>query len=613
MMTFIPRASHLQRASAAVAVSWAAILSSACSGSVGDDPQANPGSGGSGHAASGGSGGVNPGTGGGNPMGGSGGSGVGGGAGTPGGGSSGMMTGSGGSAGTPMLDPGGAKPRLLTQAEYRASLEKLFGTVAAELDLPPDANYIGGFASIGGAKVAVSEAAATQYEIASRAVVAEVFGDMTRWQALVGCSPQPNLSDTCVETFARAFGRKAFRRDLTDAEFTQWVKVARDAAVLAGNAAQGLSTLTSGFLQSPYFLYRIETNALDPASGRLKYDGPSMAVRLAYFLTGGPPSAELLAAGESGQLDTAEGVRAAAAPMLADDGLVRSLTSLFYEYTQAELVMGVPKSTTMFPEVNDAMRSSMKESVRLFLEKVVLAPGADVRSFYDSNQAFADATLAPFYGVTPPSSGFAQVTFPPTSGRAGILGQAGILFAHGKPDHSSPTIRGLFVARSMLCQEVELPTDLEVPELVMDPTKTTRDNLEAHREAPACAGCHAVFDPMGMALEHFDAIGRYRDTENGLAINATGTLDDGTAFDGAVELGTALRGHAPAIECLLRHFYRGVNGRTDDMSPVEKPQVDAMVASLNARNFVFRDLVADFVASDAFRSAPALPITGESQ
>jgi hypothetical protein len=202
---------------------------------------------------------------------------------------------------------------------------------------------------------------------------------------------------------------------------------------------------------------------------------------------------------------------------------------------------------------------------------------------------------------------------PPTSGRAGIMGQAGMLFAHGKPDHSSPTIRGLFVARSLLCLEAELPTDIEVPELVMDPNKTTRDNLEAHRTAPACAGCHAIFDPMGMALEHFDGIGRYRETENGLAIDARGTLEDGTEFDGAVGLGTALRGYAPAIECLLRHFYRGANGRIDDIYAIEKPQVDAMVASLNARNFVFRDLVADFVASDAFRSAPALPLTGESQ
>ncbi len=590
-------------------------LAFACSGEIGN-PDTNqpviPGAGntstgatggsGGGSAASGGTGGGAAGGTGGSPTGGTGGSPTGG-----VGGSTGGAGGAGGSAGSGPLSMGDTRVRLLTQAEYLASLQRLFGDVAATLDLPPDTS-IGGFISIGASKVTVNEAAATKYETASRAVVAEVFGDMARWQTLVGCTPQPNLSDMCVETFTRSFGRLAFRRDLTNEETALWVKVGRDAAVLAGNAGQGLSTLTSGLLQSPHFLYRVETNALDPANGRLKYDGRSMAVRLAYLLTGGPPSAELLAAGESGQLDTAEGVRAAATPLLADGGLVRTLTSFFYEYTQAELVMVVEKNPVMFPDLTEALRSSMKESVRLFLEKVVVAPGADVRSFYDSNQIFADAALAPFYGVTAPSSGFAQVMLPASSGRAGIMGQAGMLFAHGKPDHSSPTIRGLFVARSLLCQEAELPVDLEVPELVNDPTKTTRDNLEQHRIAPACAGCHAVFDPMGLALEHFDAIGRYREMENGLPIDATGTLEDGTPFDGAVGLGTALRGYAPAMECLLRHFYRGVNGRADDVYDVEKPQVDAMVASLSARNYVFRDLVADFVASDAFRSAPALPI-----
>jgi hypothetical protein len=116
---------------------------------------------------------------------------------------------------------------------------------------------------------------------------------------------------------------------------------------------------------------------------------------------------------------------------------------------------------------------------------------------------------------------------------------------------------------------------------------------------------------MGMALEHFDAIGNYRETENGLTIDASGTLEDGTPFDGAVGLGTALRGYAPALECLLRHFYRGVNGRTEDLQDL--PQVTALMATLAGRNYVFRDLVAEFVTSDAFRSAPALPITGESQ
>ena len=110
---------------------------------------------------------------------------------------------------------------------------------------------------------------------------------------------------------------------------------------------------------------------------------------------------------------------------------------------------------------------------------------------------------------------------------------------------------------------------------------------------------------MGLALEHFDSIGRYRETEDGLTIDATGTLEDGTPFDGAAGLGTALRGSAQVNECMLRNFYRHANGRDDDL--LDQPQVDGMMATLSTRGYVFRDLVADFAVSDAFRSAPALP------
>jgi len=504
------------------------------------------------------------------------------------------------------MSTGGVKLRLLTKAEYLASLTSLFGNVTTQLDLPDDLSS-GGFVSLGAAKVAVNSNAADKYEIASRAVATEVFATPSRWQALVGCQPQANLSDTCVETFARAFGRKAFRRDLSTEEFTQWVGVARAAATLAGNATQGLSALTSGFLQSPGFLYRAETNALDTATDRLKYDGPSMAVRLSYFLTGGPPSAELLAAGEAGQLDTPEGVRAAAAPMLSDAGLVTRLTSFFYEYTQAELVMVVEKSPTLYPNFTDSLRASMKEGTRLFLERVVLAPGADVRSYFDSNQTFADAALAPFYGVTAPASGFGQFTFPANQGRAGIMGQAGVLAAHSKPDHSSPTARGLFMMQAFQCTLPNPPPGNVNTNLPVDPNLTTRQKLEAHRANPTCAGCHASFDPMGLALEHFDAIGMYRETEGGLPIDATGELEDGTPFDGGAGLGAAMRLSAPVTECLLRNFYRHVNAREDDR--YDQAQIDGMETTLSSHAYVFRDLVSDFVASDAFRSAPRVPIT----
>jgi hypothetical protein len=165
--------------------------------------------------------------------------------------------------------------------------------------------------------------------------------------------------------------------------------------------------------------------------------------------------------------------------------------------------------------------------------------------------------------------------------------------------------------QAFFCQTPEPPPSGAVgTEVPFDPTLTTRQRLERATADVSCAGCHARFDPMGFALEHFDAIGRYRETENGLTIDASGTFEDGTAFNGAQELGAALRGNATVIECLLRQFYRSVNGRKDDV--YDQPAVDGMVASLSARNYVFRDVVADFVASDAFRSAPALPITEEN-
>ena len=121
----------------------------------------------------------------------------------------------------------------------------------------------------------------------------------------------------------------------------------------------------------------------------------------------------------------------------------------------------------------------------------------------------------------------------------------------------------------------------------------------------SCAACHSLFDPLGLAMEHFDPIGQYRATENGLAIDTTGTVD-GVSFDGEAQLGSALAQDPRVTNCLMRNFYRNVNGRVDDVA--DAPQVTSLVQTLATRGYVWRNLLADFVASDAFRSAPALPI-----
>jgi hypothetical protein len=528
---------------------------------------------------------------------------IGDGGGAPGGGMSPPVDG-----GTPPVatSTGGVKLRLLTQAEYMGSIQSLLGTLTTPLTLPGDLS-VGGYVSVGAGQLAVTDMAATAYEAASLAAVAEVFGNTQRWQTLVGCQPKADLSDACVATYIKTLGRSAFRRDLTADEVTQWLGVATNAAMLAGTAAQGLATVTSGFLQSPNFLYRVETNKLDPSTGRLKYDGLSMATRLSYLLTGGPPSPALLDAAAAGQLDTAAGVGSAAAPLLTDPSVVDRMTAFFSEYAQAQQVLVVSKSATLFPNFNAALQSSMLQGTQLFLKNIVLGPTADVRSFYNSDQTFADANLAPIYGFQPPASGFAQFQLPSSSGRAGILGQAAVIAAQSQPDRTSPTRRGVFILESLLCTTPSPPPPGVITALPNDPTQTTRQILVEHRTNPSCAGCHTLFDPLGFGMEHLDPIGQYRATEKGLPIDATGTLlGTSTAFDGEASLGSALAQDGSVTNCLMRNFYRDVNGNVDDVADAK--QVTGMLQSLVARSYIWQNYLADFVVSDAFCSAPALPI-----
>jgi hypothetical protein len=516
--------------------------------------------------------------------------------------------GSGGSVpGMPQdLSKGGPKLRVLTVTEYKNALSDLLGTINAKLDLPAD-TFVGGFTAIGAAEVTINPTAVEQYETASRAAAAEVFADATRWQALVGCMPQADLSDACVVSFIESFGKRAWRRELADAEVQQWLQVGKGAAQLEpASASRGLEAIVSGLLQSPYFLYRVEINKLDATSGRLKYDGVSMATRLSFLLTGHPPNDALLTAAAAGQLDTADGVKTAAAPLLNDPGAVERMAVFFSEFARVDLVNVVQKSPEMFPSFDANLRSSMLQATQSFIKDVVLAPGGDVRSFFDSDQTFVDANLAPIYGVDPPGSGFIKLTLGPETGRAGILGQAAVLAGHSQPDHNSPTRRGVFISETFLCLTPPSPPDGVVTVLPPDPNKTTRQELDLHRTSESCKACHALFDPLGFALEHFDSIGKYRATEDNLPIDATGTLD-GVAFDGAAQLGAALRGNATALTCMMNQFYRNSNGVLN--ADADAAQIDALAQTLAAKNYVWRDLVAEFVASDAFRSAPAAALT----
>ncbi len=494
--------------------------------------------------------------------------------------------------------------RLLTQVEYRNTIAALIqGADVDSLDLPDD-TVVADYGTVGAATVTVNEVAAELYEAASQEVTLALFNDDQRWPQHVGCMPQADLSDACVETYVRSFGRRAFRRDLTDEEAQQWIDVARSAATLSESAETGLATATSGILQSPNFLYRVEDAQSDLELGRIRFDGLSMATRLSYLLTGAAPSDSLLDTAAAGGLDTPDGVRAAAAELFNQEGSSEFMAEFFSELTGARRVIDAEKDLVTFSSLTDELRNSMLEEVQLWMSNVVLAPQADVRGFYNSTTTFVDGPLADFYGIQAPAGGgFQQVDLGADANRSGILGKAAFLMVHSSPDSSNPTRRGKFILQQFMCLEVPPPPAglvVTIPEQNEETgPMTTRELFEQHGIDASCIGCHSVMDPFGFALEHFDAAGQYRETENGLTIDATGSYGDRT-FDGAVELGQVLFDDEGTPGCFVKNFYRYANGTEDDQT--DAALIDELAATLVERGHVWRELLTEFASSNAFNS-----------
>ncbi len=500
--------------------------------------------------------------------------------------------------------------RLLTQLEYRNTVSFLMGVEWADVEALslPDDLLVAGFGSVGAALWIPNDAAVQQYETASQVLAQMVFADEERWQAFVGCIPQPDLGDACVEDYVRRFGRRAFRRDLTEEEVTQWTEVARNAAAASDepSAVSGLATFTSGLLQSPNFLYRVEHAVPDLELGRIKFDSPSMATRVAYLASATTPDDALLDAAAAGELNTPQQIRTAFEERLASPAAIAHMPEFFTELAQLRRTLTLAKSLELFPELDDELRASMLEETQRWLANEVLAPKADVRSFFNSTTTFVDARLAEFYGVPEPSEPFEAVNLGPETDRSGILGKAAFLFVQSSSDRSNLVRRGYYIRKYLLCDPPPPPPaglTVSVPEPVVDDgPKTTRQLMEQHLNDAMCIACHAGIDPLGYALEHFDAIGQYRETENGLPIDATGEFR-GYSFDGAVELGQVLHDLPSMPTCLVTNFYRYANGIADETPDLA--QIAALAATLTDVGYVWRNYLVDFATSDAFTSLPA--------
>ena len=380
-----------------------------------------------------------------------------------------------------------------------------------------------------------------------------------------------------VEAWLRDFGRRAFRRPLTDAEVGRYLAVGDPAAVL------------QVLLSSPHFLYRSEIGEPAGEAGTFRLTPFETAAALAYLLWGTTPDDALLDAAAAGRLSDADGIEAEARRLLDDPRARDHLGTFAEQWLGADRLATADRAAALYPEWDDALAAEMVGETRAFAVAQTLDGGTYETLLTGDSARHATGTLAQLYALD-------------GGPRAGILGQAGWLAAHSHSDQTSPIRRGLFVRRQLLCHYLPPPPPDAggVPEV--DPEATTQERFAQHTSVESCAGCHRYIDPIGLGLEHFDAIGGWRDTENGRPIDASGAVTDveqvgdetSATFAGLDELGAILAASEAGPACYAEQWQRYAAGRE------AAPGASCLAQAWAETGHDLRDLLLLIVRDDAF-------------
>jgi len=501
---------------------------------------------------------------------------------------------------TPSGDQPVARMHRLTASQYANSLRDLLGADVPVGAVDPDF-LDDGFVNVGASTVSVSPSGGGLYEAAATAATTWLFSDPARLTARLSCVPQAATDTACAQQALSALGRRAYRRPLTDEETNRLVTLATSIAGQAGSSMLiGMRHAVNMLIQSPNFLYRVELGAPSAADGgRLKYTGFEVASRLASTLWNTLPDAALLDAADS--LASTDGVSAQAKRMLADPKAHQALTAFVDDLYSVHFLHGAMPDPTVYPGFTETLRQAMQTELEMRVDDTVFGAPGDFLSLFDSKTTFVNDELAKHYGLPAPGgSGFQRVTFAADSPRAGILGSGAILTGMALPERTMPTRRGKFIREALLCQIVPPPPPSVMAQLPpnRNPNDTIRKILTDHRSNAACAGCHALMDPIGLGLEAFDGVGSFRTMDKGQPVDATGNLD-GVPFNGLAELGKALRSAPVAGPCLVSKLYTQALGR----APVARDALvlDALATRFAAGGNRFDQLLLDLVASDGFR------------
>ena len=357
-------------------------------------------------------------------------------------------------------------------------------------------------------------------------------------QRIFVCRPTDAAdAEPCARTILKNLARRAYRRPVSDPDIEPLLGFYRARAEQSFDA--GIQYALQRLLVSPEFLFRIQADPVDfPQGVGYRLSDVALASRLSFFLWSSIPDDELLDLAEAGQLSTPTVLEGQVQRMLADPRAKALVTNFTGQWLHLRNMLAVTPDPHRFPEFNDTLRDAFRRETELFFEYQI-SEDRSVVELLTADYTFVNEPLARHYGI--PNiygSRFRRVTLDNPS-RAGLLGHASILTVTSDSTRTSPVKRGKWLLDNLLGTPPPPPPP-DVPALPEDDEGTrptsVRERLEQHRRNPACASCHATMDPLGFALENFDAVGRWRQDEAGTPVDASGSLPDGTTFSGPSEL-----------------------------------------------------------------------------
>lgn len=508
-------------------------------------------------------------------------------------------------------EPGPAPIRRLTRVEYNNTIYQLLGNNSRPADdFPPD-EEASGFDNQALALV-VSPLLAEHYLTAAEELATEHTPALMN--QLPACSGPPTDHDACsadARAFIANFGKRAFRRPLSEDEVETYINLFEEGTTLGESDDSpdvGVEMIIQAMLQSPHFLYRVEFGMPNPDDPDVvPLTSYEVASRLSYLLWNTMPDDALFEAAAADTLRTSAQIEAQARRMMGTPRAREAVKNFHRQWLGLDdvesRVLALGKNAEVYPDYDEGLPALWRKETEAFLDYAVFEEDASVDVLFTAPYTMMNQELAEFYGLSGPvGDAFVRVDLDPAR-YAGFLTHAGLLALNAKPDRSSPIHRGKFVRSTLLCQPPP-PPPANVPEAPeVDTSKTTREQFSEHVSEAVCAGCHHLMDPIGFGFEHFDGIGRYRETEWGLAIDASGeffeTTDIDGPFDGAVELANRLGNSEQVKSCVVSQWFRFGYGRVE--TDADSCSIDEVEQAFAAAQYDIKELIIALTMTDAFR------------